>query len=176
LWSVEVNVRHLHLPALAAVLFTLAGCGFHLRGYDLPSSVASVRIETSGRNLLAEPLRRALREAGVSTSADNADAVVELLSEERSRRSAAVTGNARVAEYQLTLGVLYRLRDGAGQETLPAQWARVERIYRLDRENLVGSSEEQALLEKEMQADLVQQILRTLTAVTQAAGAASAAG
>lgn len=172
--QLPVNIR----PSRAALVLWLAlclaltGCGFHLRGYDLPSSVNAVRIETSGRNLLAEPLRRALRDAGVSTDADSPDAVIQLLADERDRRGAAVTGNARVAEYQLLLRVRYRLSDAAGQELLPARWVRTERIYRLDRENLVGSSEEQTLLESEMRTDLVQQILRTLSAVTQTASAA----
>jgi outer membrane lipopolysaccharide assembly protein LptE/RlpB len=47
------------------------------------------------------------------------------------------------------------------------RWAETSRIYRVDRVNLVGTSEEQALLEREMINDLVQQIVRALDAATQ---------
>ena len=43
----------------------------------------------------------------------------------------------------------------------------------MDRDNIVGSSEEQALLVREMQTDLVQQILRALNAVTAEPGNAA---
>ncbi len=53
---------------------------------------------------------------------------------------------------------------------------RVARTYRLDRNNIVGSSEEQALLRGEMEQDVVQQILRSLdTATRNRASAAEAA-
>jgi LPS-assembly lipoprotein len=77
-----------------------------------------------------------------------------------------------VAEYQLNLQVLYGVRD-ADQELLAPQWARSARVYQVDRDNLVGSNEEETLLEREMRSDLVQQIIRAVNAVTtEAAGAA----
>jgi outer membrane lipopolysaccharide assembly protein LptE/RlpB len=43
----------------------------------------------------------------------------------------------------------------------------------VDRDNLVGSSEEQALLQREMTDDLVQQIIRGVNAVVTAAPASA---
>ena len=43
---------------------------------------------------------------------------------------------------------------------------RAVRTYRIDRNNLVGSAEEERLLTSEMEQDLVQQILRSLDAAT----------
>lgn len=160
--------------ALALAALLLGGCGFQLRSYDLEAGVDSVAVLEQGRNLLTEPLRRGLRQAGVdvvSTVEAGADATVVLLDDRRARRSVSVGGDARVAEYELLLGVRYRLLGADGTELAPARWAEVERIFQIDRDNIVGSSEEQALLDQEMQADLVQQLLRALNAVAVAPAA-----
>ena len=154
--------------AALGLLVGLLGCGFHLRTWDVGSNLESVRVEANARNPLEAPLQRALRQAGVrlSEAGEPAPLVVELLDSRQQRRSVTVSGQARAAEYETTFGVRYRVIDGAGNELIPPQWLERERVFRVDRDNLVGSSEEQALLEREMQADLVQQIMRALNAVT----------
>jgi LPS-assembly lipoprotein len=147
---------------------TLAsGCGFHLRTWDVGTSIESAYVSSDPRNPLLAPLQRALSQAGVAeaASAGDAEIVVELMDSRRDRRSITVSGQARAAEYETILGVLYRVTDRRGSELVPAQWLERERVFRVDRDNIVGSSEEQALLEREMQNDLVQQILRALNAV-----------
>lgn len=159
--------------ALAGLL--LAGCGFHLRTWDIGSSLESAYVSGDARNPLAGPLERALRQAGVrlAEEASDAAAVVELLDSRQQRRSVSVSGQARAAEYEMTLGVRYRVTDGGGTELIAPQWIERERVYRVDRDNIVGSSEEQALLVREMQTDLVQQILRALNAATAEPGNAA---
>ena len=56
----------------------------------------------------------------------------------------------------------YRILTQEGEELLPATWLERERVYRIDRENIVGSSEEQALLERELLQDIAGQIIRTV--------------
>jgi LPS-assembly lipoprotein len=149
----------------------LTACGFHLRTWDVGTSIESAYVASDARNPLEAPLKRALRQAGVAAadSAGQAEIVVELLDSRHERRSVSVSGQARAAEYETTLGIQYRVTDGQGQELVPAQWLERQRVFRVDRDNIVGSSEEQALLEREMQSDLVQQILRALNAVAVAA-------
>ncbi|MCZ6711819.1 MAG: LPS assembly lipoprotein LptE [Gammaproteobacteria bacterium] len=157
---------------LASVLLALLvvqhyGCGFHLRTWELGASVSSFYVDAPGSNLLAAPLRRALRQAGVeeARSPASAQVVVGLLSAQRERRSVSFTKQARAAEYEMNLGVQYRILDGVGNELVAPRWARSVRVFRVDRGNIVGNSEEQALLEQEMRNDLIQQIVRTLNAV-----------
>ena len=159
--------------ALAGLL--LAGCGFHLRTWDIGTALESAYVSGDARNPLAGPLERALRQAGVRLAEDASDAaaVVELLDSRQQRRSVSVSGQARAAEYEMTLGVRYRVTDGGGTELIAPQWIERERVYRVDRDNIVGSSEEQALLVREMQTDLVQQILRALNAATAEPGNAA---
>jgi LPS-assembly lipoprotein len=164
------------ITGLVALLLIVHGCGFHLRTWDMATSIESFYVEAPTSNLLAGPLRRALQQAGVAEagSASKAEVVVHLLNATRERRSVSVTGQARAAEYEMNLGVQYQVFNGAGTELVPPRWARSVRVYEVDRANVVGSSEEQALLEGEMRSDLIQQIVRTLNAVSGAAtGAAS---
>ena len=168
--------RLLASAALIAVMLAAQSCGFHLRTWDLSTSLESFYVDSPGDNVFASPLRRALRQAGVVEASSSGDAqiVVGLLNAQRGRRTVSVTGRARVAEYEMNLGVQYRVLDSAGTELVASRWARSSRVYRVDRDNIVGNSEEQALLESEMQNDLIQQIVRTLNAVSGAAAATNA--
>ena len=158
-------MRWLSLPL---VCLLLSGCGFHLRTWDLEGNVESAKITANARNPLAEPLGRALRSSGVDlVDGGAADVVIELLADRRGRRSVSVTDQARAAEYETSLQVQYAVRDEQGELILQPRWVRASRIYTVDRDNLVGSSEEQALLEREMVNDLVQQVIRGLNSVVQ---------
>jgi LPS-assembly lipoprotein len=155
--------------SLLAALVLATGCGFHLRSFDLNSAVSSVHVSANGRNFAAEPLRRGLQQAGVELVPvrDEAQIAVALLNQRRDRRSVAVTNQAQTAEYQLDLAVQYSVQKPDGETLIEPRWVETSRIYRVDRINLVGTSEEQALLEREMINDLVQQIVRALDAATQ---------
>lgn len=161
--------RHLATLVLAAAGLACTACGFHLRGWDLAESVSTVHVAADARNPMELPLTRALEQSGVALteSADEAELVVALLDSRRQRRSVSVSGRARAAEYEVSLGVRYQVTDAGGDVLVPAQWLERDRVFRVDRDNLVGSSEEQALLEGELETDLVQQIMRTLNAVAE---------
>ncbi len=157
----------------SAILVVLAmlvasGCGWHLRTWDLSSSVSSVHVDGSSGNPASAPLKRNLRQAGVQLAnvADEAEVVVTLLDQRRERRSVAVTDQARAAEYETSLAIQYAITGAEGVELVPPRWVQASRVYRVDRTNIVGSSEEQALLEREMVSDLVQQIIRALDVAT----------
>lgn len=151
-----------------------AGCGFQLRSWDLAGSIESAYLTANPRNAFEAPLRRALRQAGIAEAATPGEAtvVVTLLDDRRERRSVSVSSQARAAEYEVSVGVRYLVQDAQGRDLIPEQWLERQRVFRIDRDNIVGSSEEQALLEREMEADLVQQILRSLNAAADPAGAA----
>lgn len=157
------------LVLLLSLLALTAGCGFHLRTYDLNTAVSSVHISSNGSNFAAEPLRRGLAQAGVelATVADEAEIAVTLLNQRRDRRSVTVTEQAQTAEYELDLAVQYSVEKPDGEVLVAPRWVEASRIFRVDRVNLVGTSEEQALLEREMINDLVAQIVRALDAATQ---------
>jgi LPS-assembly lipoprotein len=151
---------------VATLGLLVGGCGYHLRTWNLEGSVETAKITSNPRNPLAEPLGRALRSAGVAlVDSGEADVTIQLLADRSGRRSVSVTDRARAAEYETSLQVQYSVQDRSGAVLSEPRWLRVARIYQVDRSNLVGSSEEQALLQREMVSDLVQQLIRGLNAV-----------
>jgi len=155
---------------LIALALALAGCGFQLRGSDLRSSVArrtwTPRHGTATRSRCG--LRWSARAAEVLDAPTAEALVIDLIDERRDRRSISVSESAVAAEYEVIVGVRYGVRDGAGSQLIEPQWLERERVYRADRDNILGSSEERALLEREMQNELIQQIIRSVDALASA--------
>jgi LPS-assembly lipoprotein len=164
----------LRLLFLVGLVGAVGACGFQLRGWDVSAAVSSAYVTSNLLNPLEQPLRQGLRQAGVeeADAPEQADVVVRLLDSRSERRSATVGEQARAAEYETTLGVYYEVFDPQGRELVPAQWLERARVFRIDRDNVVGSREEEALLEREMQNDLVQQIIRSINSVAARTGGA----
>lgn len=164
-------------PGAIVMLWVLAGCGFHLRGNELSANFERAYVSSVSAVTIERQLARSLGFAGVEVVTDRsaADVVIDLTAQRDNRRSISVTERVRTAEYEISLEIRYRIvaQEPAGADTEPVQTLlveersiRVARTYRLDRNNIVGSSEEQALLRGEMEQDLVQQILRSLDTAT----------
>ena len=142
-----------------------AGCGFQLRTWELASAFETVRIEADHGVDLDLDLGRALESAGVRLVDSEADVVVRLSDQRDDWRSVSVTQGARTAEYELALQVRFQVTDQEGNE-LAGRVLRSERVARLDRDNLVGSSDERRLLAAEARTDLVGRMVRTLDALS----------
>lgn len=156
--------------ALFLGILATAGCGFQLRTWDLATTFQTVRLEAARGVDLHRDLGQALQSAGVRVVSGDADVVVALSDQRNDRRSASVTSDARTAEYELSLQVTVAVTDAEGT-LLTESVLRSERVARLDRNSLVGSSEEGTLLVEEMRSDLVGRMLRTLDVLSrQAAG------
>ena len=150
---------------LVAVTLCATGCGFHLRTWNLEGVAATASVEAQGRSSVLSPLERQLQAAGLELVESEADVTIALLDERSDRRSVSVTDQARAAEYETSLRVRYEI-DGKDGKLLDPRWVDARRVFRVDRTNIVGTSEEQALLQREMVVDLVEQIMRSLVAVT----------
>lgn len=155
------------LVALAALA---GGCGFRLRGWDLAGAFDAARIEAAGGVDLHRDLAEGLRLAGLRVVDADADVVLRLAEQRRSRRTATVTVAGRAAEVELALEVTFAVHAGDGRELAAERRLRSERVARLDGDNIVGSGEEHALLDAEMRADLVGRMLHALNAISRADG------
>jgi outer membrane lipopolysaccharide assembly protein LptE/RlpB len=94
---------------------------------------------------------------------------LDLIDERRLRRSISVSEAAVAAEYEVRVAVRYAVRAGDGAVVQEPLWVERERVYRVDRDNILGSSEERTLLEDEMRDELIRQIIRTLDVLDGAA-------
>lgn len=172
----------LGMTALSALLATLPGCGFQLRNWDISSAFASASVAAGEGVTLDDALVRALGYSGVEVVAEGSDVVLRLSQEREERRSAAVTAAGRVAEVELALEVMFSVHDAAGTELAPERSLRAARVQRIDVDNIVGSSEEEALLRDEMRQELASRMVRSLAmlatahVVAEATDAATPAG
>ena len=165
--------RRGRLYAMLAVLLTLSACGFHLRGsdgkYNLPFNAIYVGLPDASP--LAIDLKRNIRAMGVTriaTDAKNADGVIDVLSDPEATRSKTIlslNSNGRVREYQLGYSIVFKVRDNAGNELLGPTQIGLTRPITFNETQLLAKETEEALLYRDMQADLVQQMLRRMAAI-----------
>lgn len=161
-------------PLLAlATAATLAGCGFHLRGssgnYTLPFNALYVSLPESSP--LAIDLKRNIRANGhtsVATAAREADGVIEVITDPEKTRTKSIlslNSNGRVREYLLTYNIVFRVTDKGGNELLAPTQITLGRPIEFKEDQLLAKEQEEALLYKDMQTDLVQQMMRRMAAI-----------
>lgn len=152
---------------LGVAVAGLAGCGFRLRGSE---GFAFRRIAFSGfapRSETAAALKDELQRQGVAVLADPAQAelVLQALADTRTRRVVALTAAAQVRELQLRLQLRWRTYTPAGRELSPAAELALTRDMSYNESQALAKQHEEADLYREMQADVVAQVLRRLAAV-----------
>jgi LPS-assembly lipoprotein len=116
---------------------------------------------------LGTELKRNLR-AGDVTIADTpaqAEAQFVVIGENRGKSILSLNSLGRVREYLLTYTLTFAVRDPKGVELLPATEITLRRNMAFDETQVLAKESEEALLYRDMQADLVQQIMRRLAAV-----------
>ena len=150
--------------ALALALLA-AGCGFQLRGTaDVPFQKIYVYGANSG---IALDLKRQL-EAGTNATVLNnpaeADAVLVFTQELRDKEILSLTGTGRVREFRLNYRVGFRLHDGKGGDFLPQNTITLSRDVTFNDSEVLAKEAEEQLLFRDMQADMVQQIMRRIAA------------
>lgn len=163
----------LHKRTLLALLATapLAACGFRLRGVP-QFGFSSLYVQAPAASPLARELRRTLAGAGGGLTVlaepqqlPQAQAVLELLSEQQERVVVGQNASGQVRELQLRLRVRFRLRGQDGQEWIAPTELVQQRDISYNETIALSKEGEEALLFRNMQTDLVQQLLRRLAAV-----------
>ena len=154
------------LVAALPVLFSLSGCGFALRQ---PPRLAFATIALAGfapRSPLVEALRRQLLpQMPVLDDASRAAVVLQALDEQRDRIVVASTSAAQVRELQLRLKLKFRVYGSTGRELIaPSELVVARDLSYRETAALAKEYEEQELF-REMQNDLIHQLLRRLSAL-----------
>jgi LPS-assembly lipoprotein len=116
---------------------------------------------------LAAAIRREIRANGstrlTETPAD-AEVRLEVLADIKDKLILALNTQGRVREYQLRQRFVFRLVSKSGQEIMPSNEIFLRRELAFDDTQLLAKQQEEALLYRDMQNDLVQQLLRRLAA------------
>ncbi|MFA5371894.1 MAG: LPS assembly lipoprotein LptE [Sideroxydans sp.] len=152
---------------LFAVLLTLTACGFHLRGsspQDVQFAFKSLYLKAPGETLFVAGLRRTLNTNGITLVAapEQAELVLEVLSEQSSKHILSLSGSGRVREYELRYRVSVRAYDAQRIDWLPADDVQLTRLLTFDDEQLLAKEHEEEQLYKDMRADAVAQMVRRL--------------
>ena len=160
--------RRTALTATGGLLLAagFSGCGFQLRGPPrLPfGSVALTGF--ASRSPLAEEFRRQLAaQLRVLDAPGKADVVLHAIDEARERSVVASTAAAQVRELQLRLKFNFRVHTPGGRELIPRAELLLKRDLSYSETQALAKEREEAELFREMQADVVAQVLRRLAAV-----------
>ena len=104
----------------------------------------------------------------VTEDAAQADARLQVLGNERGREILSLTGAGKVREYQLTQTLRFQLLDKTGKALIAPTSISAAREFTFDDSQVLGKEQEENLLYRDMQADLVQQMMRRLAAARRA--------
>jgi LPS-assembly lipoprotein len=156
--------------AFAAFALLLAGCGFQLRGVaDVPFESLYLPNATSGIALDLKRNIQAGTRVKVVDDAKGAEAVMHFTEETRQKEILSLTGTGRVREFQLRYRVGFRVSDNKGGDYVPQNTIILTRDVTFNDTEILAKEQEEQLLFRDMQSDMVQQIMRRLATAKPAA-------
>ncbi len=166
----HVAARRLWGFVAVGVLVGLSACGFQLRQAPdfafktLYSGVANNstlgnefkrQIAASGKVVLITDVRQI----------DRADVILDVLTDQREKSVIATNASGQVREFQLRVRVKFKLRSRKGAELIPETELVQQRDISFNESAILAKEGEEALLYRDMQSDIVQQMVRRLAAV-----------
>jgi LPS-assembly lipoprotein len=171
MWCFDMNRREWTKGLLGlSTIVSLSACGFKLRGsYDYAFN--SLFVEVNDASLVGKALIGALNlEGKVKVLTDPHDrplaqAVLELDVEQREKTVTAINAAGQVREMQLRLRMNYRLKEADGKGLITEGQVVQHRDISYNETAALGKETEEIALYKDLQGDLVQQLLRRLSAV-----------
>ncbi len=149
---------------LCLFIALLAGCGFHLRGQvALPYS--TLHISGPSATSVSNSLKRVLRSSGVRLvdRQEDAELTMVILSDVREKSILSLSAAGRAQEYELRQRLSYRIIT-AGEPDLPAGEILSQRSISFNDAQVLAKESEENLLYRDMENDVVQQLLRRLQA------------
>ena len=151
---------------LLMAVSALTACGFQLRGTaTLPFN--TLYVQAPALSPFALQLKRAVQ-AGSSTKVienrDQAEAILQILTEAPEKEILSLGAGGRVAEFQLRYRVQFRLTDEKNREHIPASEIVLKRDYSFNDSQVLSKESEEGLLFRDMRADAVYQLVRRLQA------------
>eukprot|EP01030_Chromulinospumella_sphaerica_P015665 gene15665-15480_t len=92
------------------------------------------------------------------------DVIVDILGETREKVIVALNASGQVREYQLRIKVRFRMRSSKGRDLIEPTDILQERDISFNESAVLAKEAEEALLYRDMQSDIVQQLLRRIAA------------
>ncbi|MFO1345510.1 MAG: LPS assembly lipoprotein LptE [Rhodocyclaceae bacterium] len=151
---------------IAAVTLLLAACGFQLRGaYTLPYE--SLHIALPDASVIGAGLKRQIRAGGGTrlVEKEEAQAILLQVTELRERQILSLSASGRVREVRLRFRYAFRVVDPKGRDLVQTTGIEISRDLTYDDSAVLAKEQEEQVLWRDMENDLVQQILRRLSTI-----------
>ena len=150
---------------ISVLVLLTSACGFQLRGsYDVPCKTLHIGVPEVAE--LHAQIRRKV-EAGSTTrvvsDAKEAEAKLIVLGDQPEKSVLSIDASGRVREFQLKRTFTFQLTDAKGAVLIPSSAIVVRRDITFSDALVLSKEAEEVLLLRDMQNDLVQQIIRRLS-------------
>ena len=170
MWFSESPLMMHRRSVLLASLTTtaLVGCGFKLRSsQDFAFQTLAVTPEKNG--LVAADLIRYFGAAIVPIvpvrGSPPPQVIVDILQEVREKNVVGVNASGQVREFQLKIRLQFRMRLPDGRELIGPTEIAQQRDISFNESAVLAKEAEEVLLFRDMQSDILQQLLRRLAAI-----------
>lgn len=159
--------RRLLIGAALVGALPLAGCGFRLRGsYSTPFKTMYLQMPENSR--LAVRIKQELEggsDVRIVKSPSEAEVILELLSDSRSRDVLSINDTGRAREYEITLVLEFRVSSPEGFDYMEAVKLATSRDLTYAESNFLSREKEEEFLYRDMEADLVSQLMHHIEAI-----------
>jgi LPS-assembly lipoprotein len=146
-------------------LLAVSACGFQLRGV---TELSFKYIYIQGAPLsISRELNQSLKSNGIQVveSKDQAELMLELLSEVNEKKILSLSGTGVVREYELNYSASFRTREPSNPIWSAPQTVQTRRDFSYNDNVLLGKAEEEVALNNDMYKNAVREIMRRLTAI-----------
>ncbi|WP_394781422.1 LPS assembly lipoprotein LptE [Undibacterium sp.] len=161
----RVNLsKSFQFASLFVLALMLSACGFAMRG-AVSFPFKSIYLGFADSSPLGGELKRNIRANGetvIVSKQDDAEVILDVLSESRDKVILSLNSQGRVREYNLLYTLRFRVRDKAGHEFLEPTEISLKRNITFNESQVLAKEAEEVVLYRDMQTDLVQQIMRRL--------------
>ena len=158
----------LRIPVMM-LLLALSACGFHLRGaVELPPDKKVIALQGIDVN---NPFARDLQlfldlvEGKLVEEPEQAGSVIVIHNIREGRRVVSLDQNGKAIEFELTFRVQYEIRSPDGEILSPQRTITIRRIYLNTQLQVIGKSEEESVIRREMRREAARTLLRHLEKV-----------
>jgi len=154
---------------LLAASVLVSACGFQLR--QAPSfAFSSIYVAAPPGSAVGRELKRSIVSGGgvsvvEAPQLDPGQVVLDVLAEQREKVVVGLSASGQVREFQLRTRVRFRLKTPLGKELIPDTELLQQRDISFSESAVLAKEAEENLLYRDMQLDIVQQLMRRLAAV-----------
>jgi LPS-assembly lipoprotein len=154
----------------AGTALALSACGFQLR--QAPNfAFSTIYIGSAENSSLGNELKRSIVSGGNVrlvndlSQPDQVQVILDFLTEQREKIVVGLNASGQVREFQLRLRFRFKLRTPGGKDLIPETELLQQRDISFNESAVLSKEAEENLLYRDMQTDVVQQLMRRLAAV-----------